>query len=65
MGSLDHCFIGSLKNTYVVSMIQWPDDPMTQWIDGRYYCSFAYSALASCKMGTLGSAFFQRPRKSW
>ena len=31
----------------------------------RYYCSFAYSALASFKMGMSGSASFQRAKKSW
>src|ERR1039457_624862 len=29
------------------------------------YCSFAYSALASFRMGMSGSASFQRVRKSW
>src|ERR1700731_734688 len=29
------------------------------------YCSFAYSALASLRMGMSGSASFQRVRKSW
>src|SRR5580658_4646745 len=29
------------------------------------YCSLAYSALASFRMGMLGSASFQRARKSW
>jgi hypothetical protein len=36
---------------------------------GRYtphcYCSFAYSALASFRMGMSGSASFQSVRKSW
>jgi hypothetical protein len=31
----------------------------------RCYCSFAYSTLASFRMGMLGSAPFQRVRKSW
>ena len=30
----------------------------------RNYCSFAYSALASFRMGMSGSASFQRVRKS-
>ena len=30
----------------------------------RGYCSFAYSALASFRIGMLGSASFQRARKS-
>jgi hypothetical protein len=29
------------------------------------YCSFAYSALASFRMGMSGSASFQRAKKSW
>ena len=29
------------------------------------HCSFAYSALASFRMGMSGSASFQRARKSW
>ena len=29
------------------------------------YCNFAYSALASFRMGMSGSASFQRVRKSW
>ena len=29
------------------------------------YFSFAYSALACCRMGMSGSASFQRARKSW
>src|SRR5215467_11601533 len=29
------------------------------------YCSLAYSALASFRMGMSGSASFQRARKSW
>ena len=29
------------------------------------YCSFAFSALASFRMGTSGSASFQRKKKSW
>ncbi len=29
------------------------------------YCSLAYSALASFRMGRSGSASFQRVRKSW
>jgi hypothetical protein len=32
--------------------------------DGQAYCSFAYSALASFKTGTSGSASFQAPKKS-
>jgi hypothetical protein len=36
----------------------WSDPP---W---RCYCSFAYSALASFRMGTSGSASFQSARKS-
>jgi hypothetical protein len=31
----------------------------------RCYCNFAYSALASFRMGMSGSASFQRVRKSW
>jgi hypothetical protein len=31
----------------------------------RRYCSFAYSPLASFRTGMLGSALFQRVRKSW
>jgi len=31
----------------------------------RGYCSFAYSALASFRMGMSGSASFQRVKKSW
>ena len=31
----------------------------------KLYCSFAYSALASFRMGISGSASFQRVRKSW
>ena len=30
----------------------------------RYHCNFAYSALASLRMGMSGSASFQRVRKS-
>jgi hypothetical protein len=30
----------------------------------KYYCSFAYSALACFRMGTSGSASFQRVRKA-
>ena len=30
---------------------------------GRHYCSFAYSALASFRMGMLGSASFHSVRK--
>src|SRR6266581_9108651 len=33
--------------------------------DPPNYCSFAYSALASFRMGMSGSASFQRVRKSW
>lgn len=29
------------------------------------YCSFAYSALASFRIGISGSAFFQIAKKSW
>ena len=29
------------------------------------HCSFAYSALASFRMGMSGSASFQRAKKSW
>jgi hypothetical protein len=32
---------------------------------GSGYFSFSYSALASFRMGMLGSASFQRARKSW
>jgi hypothetical protein len=31
----------------------------------RNYCSFAYSALASFRIGTSGLASFQRAKKSW
>src|ERR1017187_3250578 len=31
----------------------------------KSYCSFAYSALASFRMGTAGSASFQSRKKSW
>src|ERR1700693_6579857 len=33
--------------------------------DLRHYFSFAYSALASFRMGMSGSASFQRAKKSW
>src|SRR5437660_3633423 len=33
--------------------------------DPPNHCSFAYSALASFRMGMSGSASFQRGRKSW
>ena len=32
---------------------------------GENHCNFAYSALASFRMGMSGSAFFQRLKKSW
>jgi hypothetical protein len=31
----------------------------------QIHCSFAYSALASFRMGMSGSASFQRAKKSW
>jgi hypothetical protein len=34
-------------------------------LSSNSYCSFAYSALASLRMGMLGSASFQSVRKSW
>jgi hypothetical protein len=37
----------------------------TWWKKGRGYCSFAYSALASFRMGMSGSAPIQRVKKSW
>jgi hypothetical protein len=34
-------------------------------LEHRDYCSFAYSALASFRMGMSGSASFQSAKKSW
>ena len=42
----------------------WQMRRVTDKLKLRRYCSFAYSALASFRMGMSGSASFQSVRKS-
>jgi hypothetical protein len=43
----------------------WQIGSMRGQSERKNYCSFAYSALASCRMGMSGSASFHRVKKSW
>ncbi len=53
----DHTFRIALhsEQSRKPAIVGWP----------RIYCSFAYSAFASFRIGMSGSASFQRARKSW
>ena len=44
---------------------RFSNDGLPRWFKRRTYCNFAYSALASFRMGMSGSASFQRAKKSW
>jgi hypothetical protein len=60
--------LGQVNESWYVRYIQTGRLPITliylPRVPGHCYCSFAYSALASFRMGISGSASFQRVKKS-
>jgi hypothetical protein len=58
--------IGGVHETVVCTNQQWTASNVEVLVSSTGgYCSFAYSALASFRMGMSGSASFQRVRKAW